>query len=551
MINRYSRKASKPVELLKQGSFTGAKGIDENASVLDTSSVLYLKNFTTERDGTLTLRKPIMCVEELPEVRYTDSDNILFTEMARVQYLFDKNYKLIIRISPDGEQYFCILKNGVPVSVRLHWMSWTDYASYYTTYLKSFGDYMCIPCIDFSNTHFANTSNSTVVTGGKVNIAADVFRRNAETYPDNYSTDLFYSKLYDYTVQEGIVELYKPRTLIITKSTDPSVELDLKIVTPDINTIQSTDSLALDVNLDLDNPYAIRDVYNTSAPTVKNILAYVPTYTQNKHTVISPIDNSQTTDSETQIVVFQNEGRVPSAFDPVSFKRTAKLTVSPQTPDVSFTNPFTKHLGFILNVTYPDISNYRSDTICLNLCRDFSLNLSFNLWLHVLSEWQDGYILYRIGTGNVDYGQTVSGKDIAITGVPYAYASTLKAVTKCTAVFPYVVDREKSVTDESLISHFENLEPAKIGFMFQQYLEDSTKTVPSSVHGLSESYIVRVVSEIPKDLAVGDTGFVTGVHFGNLRFKYPTKEDSKYVWKTCTADFKMLKSEDGEDGALG
>ena len=102
-----------------------------------------------------------------------------------------------------------------------------------------------------------------------------------------------YKPLYDlsYSGPEG--GLYKPRTITITLSDDDTVDFDIIISTPDINTLSTSDTLQLDINLDLDNPYAIRDVYNTSAPTVNGIIAYVPTVTANGRTDIDFSNRSQ------------------------------------------------------------------------------------------------------------------------------------------------------------------------------------------------------------------------------------------------------------------
>ena len=68
MISKRTRKSTRSVEQLKQGSFTPAKGMDEKTSVLDTEHVLFTKNLTADFDGGLILRKPIKKISDIPEV---------------------------------------------------------------------------------------------------------------------------------------------------------------------------------------------------------------------------------------------------------------------------------------------------------------------------------------------------------------------------------------------------------------------------------------------------------------------------------------------------
>lgn len=289
MISKRFRNSTGATENLKQGGFTGVKGIDVNGSILSTDTVLQTKNLDVNLDGSLSLRKPVICVAEVPEVQSTEG-NILSTELVCYKRIFDKDYVLVIRKDSENNQYLGIFKDGTPQTIRLEWMSWQDYTSYYTNpAVYGANGFYKLDYLDLKNISVSNTANSSVFTKVFVNIADDVFKREGVEYPDELSTDLFYSKLYDYKygTDVTVVTEFKPRMLVLSKSTSVSTNFDLKIVTPDINTIQNADVIMLDTNLSLDNSYALRDMYDTSAPVVKSILPYIPTATVQGNTEVS------------------------------------------------------------------------------------------------------------------------------------------------------------------------------------------------------------------------------------------------------------------------
>lgn len=283
MINRRTQRGGNAVERLHQSGFAAPKGVDETASVLDTTHIAHSNNMVVNLDGSLSLRKPVVCLRNFSEPTYTDEKGVNQTVDASVigiYSLFDDNYTLVVRKDDMPRYYFSILDDvGVPKSVRLCWRKWVDYSLKTKLLDYNYGQYISNAVLDFRNVSVSHTPTSTVCTGVYVDIVNSMF------YSGEHS-DLCYKPLYDlsYSGPEG--GLYKPRTITITLSDDDTVDFDIVITTPDVNTLSTSDKLQLDINLDLDNPYAIRDVYNTSAPTVNGIIAYVPTVTANGRTDI-------------------------------------------------------------------------------------------------------------------------------------------------------------------------------------------------------------------------------------------------------------------------
>lgn len=282
MISRRTRRTVDAVEQLNYASIAAVKGIDENASVLSDDRVLHLKNLRIDHDGGLVLRKPIAFKTQIPTVckgTVPIQSDILFSN-----YIFDGESLLVIRKSTDGMQYVGIFKNSISQTIRLTGYTWNDYSEVSWEFpTDNFIGFYATDFLDFSNISVVNTSSSTIISNVLVNITSETFKTNEE-YPSSGSTDLCYTDLYkDQFLANSKVVV--PRTLIISKSTSIDKMFDLKIITPDLNYITSAGDLALDTNLDLDNPYAIRDVYNTAAPTIQSIIPYVLARNANSNTI--------------------------------------------------------------------------------------------------------------------------------------------------------------------------------------------------------------------------------------------------------------------------
>lgn len=529
MITKNSRKKTSPIEALKQGSFTAVKGIDETAAHLSVDTVSYTKNFDIDTDGGLILRKPIVCVEELPVLNIDGFETL--TEVIYAGYLYDKEYLLIIR-KEDSLQWLGIFKNGTPATLRLCWNSWEDYAEHNTAPDTAFSGFYNISNIDFTKVSAVNTATSTVFTGCFVNIAANDFRRVGATYINETDTDLFYTNLYDVTEPSGSV--YKPRTLILTKSTALDKTFDLKIVTPDITTIQSADTLALDPNLDLDNPYSIRDAYNTSAPTVKNIIPYIPTYSVGGKTVPS----LDVISSVSETVDTQHTVTAPNVL--ISYEPTDAYGLS-QKADVSYTEGSGRFGWSFPPKPLPNdfVSSYHINTA---LCRDFKISGALNFWVYVQSElgqaYSEGYVCFRVGELVSTSVLTAISGDVSLETAPFADRPDMDYVTNIRTSFAGDIDNKLSVGSPSVISLLENLPSSCLSRMFLQFENNSYNdtVITNDVHGLGSHVTITVLKNAPNSLALyAPVGYVFTV-----TFTYP-KHATGYTWERAQYLFEHIE----------
>ena len=278
MISKRSRKIVSPVENFKQAGFNGSKGIDVNASAEDSSKVLLSKNLDVEPDGSLVLRKPVIIRRTLPEVYI--GGIIVKTDVIHVTYMYDNKHILIVRKAADGTQYLGIFEENTSKTFQITINSWDTGDEHILYPYENYTDsYIHIPYLDFTKLNLVNSATSTILTGISVNIMDGSFKLANKTYPHSDQTELFHPNLYDY-----ISDAWKYRTLTISAPAYIPTDFDIHIHTPEVSTVEPSENLILNANLDADNPYAIRDVYDTTAPTVKAILPYVQSVDKGTHT---------------------------------------------------------------------------------------------------------------------------------------------------------------------------------------------------------------------------------------------------------------------------
>ena len=161
MINRRTQCGGNAVERLHQSGFAAPKGVDETASVLDTTHIAHSNNMVVNLDGSLSLRKPVVCLRNFSEPTYTDEKGVNQTVDASVigiYSLFDDNYTLVVRKDDMSRYYFSILDDvGVPKSVRLCWRKWVDYSLKTKLLDYNYGQYISNAVLDFRNVSVSNT----------------------------------------------------------------------------------------------------------------------------------------------------------------------------------------------------------------------------------------------------------------------------------------------------------------------------------------------------------------------------------------------------------
>lgn len=529
LINRRSRTSTSPVENLKQHGFTGTKGIDETAPALQPDTVLHSKNLNVDFDGGLILRKPIVCVKNIPTV---DSA----VDVCYAGYMYDKNYILVVRKDATGRQYFGIFKDTIPAKIRIKWSSWVDYTVHSITPDSSSAGFYTLPYIDLSTVHIANTPTSTVCTQCTVNLmATDPFRRADATYLSDTSTDLFYSELYD-VADSSNPTMYRPRTLIIYKSLESDVDFDINIVTPDITTISTAQDLAIDANLDLDNPYAIRDVYNTAAPTVKSIIPYVPTRSENGRTefypdavsitvVADPVCETKTLSSIPENNAFSDTAHISENITIVPLEGTSRWIADLHT-----------------NVTQPFDPIY----VCRNFCKDFKLKLAVNMWLaiHSVGNTSDlTYVLVRIGTYNAHAtSYRVEGSELNANIASFSGTESFYGVLSVDAQFNFSIPEIQNVQspNQNLITRLKdaqnNSNQTMLSDFYTQFANKNyadTEVSELGKYNMSDLNIT-VLASSPSDKTAYPV--YTDVQF---EFMYPVKSNGAYRYTDASYTRKI------------
>lgn len=251
MISR-SYNTNRP-EPIQQGSLTAMRGIDYTKAITVDNVVQDMRNLTVNTDGSLSIRKPLIAKKH-----YTISVNSKTISASKVIPLYDSSYTLIVYIN--GTQMFMAIEdtdgNAVPISFYGEYL---DYSGTFTilSEVAITNVYNVTNLFDISNVQAINTSSSTVLGNVTVNLTNS--RLSSHLYVP-YMLDEEYTK-------------NAPRYLSITKST-ASNSFTCTVKTPEVNTLSTGSSLTLDPNLTLDNPYAIRDMYNSRYVSIDGILPY-------------------------------------------------------------------------------------------------------------------------------------------------------------------------------------------------------------------------------------------------------------------------------------
>lgn len=231
MINKRYKRDYRPQENLRQFSLNNSKGIDETKPITDTDTVLEMENLTVNDDGTLSLRKRM-------QPAYTASSEtlaILWTGEHTFGRKHDGTYGLFNRTG--GSEVTVVFEGN----------------DYYTNEAKELLWALSSEYFDFTNASFVNTSDTTVI--GNCLVSAT---RMAETA-------LLDAALYD------TIDTYLPRYVQISNAEGI---FKVRVISPELNRIDGSSTIPLNPNMTLDNPYAVRDGYANTVPSVSGMLLY-------------------------------------------------------------------------------------------------------------------------------------------------------------------------------------------------------------------------------------------------------------------------------------
>lgn len=267
MITKRARRAVQQTESLQQMAIAFKNGMDESKPVNDQNSVLRLDNFRIEPDGTARLRKPIV-------VHYQDLHDDVSNTVEVFGRTFDPDVNFTFGYVNDAYYFTISSFSDNSLSIYLKYKSITGAT------LKS--------SIYGLNTVNANTRTvgfgfslelvkSYVVTPDSVVLTGYITLKSV-LEPNGATLNYTGPYVADPSNPRDPFETKVLRKLKLYKTKNDNTWC-LEIVDPETSRLDTSDSeLPLDLNLDLDYPYAISDRYNASAPFARAIIPYAMTY---------------------------------------------------------------------------------------------------------------------------------------------------------------------------------------------------------------------------------------------------------------------------------
>ena len=237
MIKRTASKVtSSVVNAAQSESLTAVAGIKTGTPVTDLQSATNITNFDINSDGTLTLRDPLIYVENPSQALVS-------------RYIFDYTNQLRIVRVPTTTPFMemsIIAPDGTRNQIYLR----------YTTYTGQVIDenFTKDLVLNWEQCEFLDTASSTIIAKALVNLTL---------LPNSYRTDTL-----DTDKASSIF-----RFLNLFFDTDKNYWV-IELISPEVNTIIA-DSNSFEANANLDNIYAVRDLYNYGKASVTGILPYM------------------------------------------------------------------------------------------------------------------------------------------------------------------------------------------------------------------------------------------------------------------------------------
>lgn len=252
MIKRNSPNNITPslVNTAQSEHFNVTEAIRADAPITSTKSVLKSINFENASDGSYIIRKPIILKERLSGNKW---------------YLYDNTHILNLYESSDNQYHVSLLTmaiTGSPTTISLRY-----YDKSLNYKIKADAATILVPYIK-KVLNVYNAPDHTLLS-----IILDT-----QAFTTTTQDDLVYSSTH-YQVRNAH-EVY--RFIKIYKNLDTETDSDwiVEIIHPEFNSITSGmdagNPNTLDINLVLDNPYAIRDLYGYGYNSATKIITYMP-----------------------------------------------------------------------------------------------------------------------------------------------------------------------------------------------------------------------------------------------------------------------------------
>lgn len=268
------------------------RAIKDGAPITDLTSVVKSINFDTDTDGAFVLRNPLILKQKMSEDSFYLYDNVTFFNDGSddphriLSYKASTQIKFVYYDLNFEKQEFNISNDMSELS-----------------FIKKY----------FEHT---NIKDATIIAV-KINRA----ELDEKLTDRNLLSILYPEDKLHYNDPAG--ELYRFIKIYISPDSQDTLQWVIELVHPELNTITSNmDTLnteSLDFNMLLDNPYAVRDLYNYGANGTTKILAYsiknmlkselkalqVYELTESKNADINIIDSTNTIDRTGTITVLK------------------------------------------------------------------------------------------------------------------------------------------------------------------------------------------------------------------------------------------------------
>lgn len=270
-----TRKPSKIIDSVVNSSheehLNVSKAIRDDAPITNLTSCVKSINFEADGDGAYILRKPLIKKESLKSLTTPIEYPFEF-------YLADKEHKAIINthIIDEEDVPYIQIPGASKIILKFYDNDLKEHK------METIGDFLDIEWLTIKSTF--NTSDHTIINGVI----------NHRTFLEEYSTRVIVTRQttkWSWTLVNATGWAIRPagrvsktltnlkRFLKIYESVDEDNTFILEIVHPELNTFTSGldvgNTGALETNLLLDNPYAIRDLYGYGYLSVTKIVPYV------------------------------------------------------------------------------------------------------------------------------------------------------------------------------------------------------------------------------------------------------------------------------------
>ena len=315
MITR-RRTNTPPNESLQQASITGAGGIDITRPITANNVADKTVNLDLDYDGSLVLRKPLIVKDSFNWLLNSENESIIL-----VKYMYNKTHRLII-IKDTSEvipKYKLVILSQ-DLSWEVYCIRFTDINNTPVdkTLPNEYTD-IAFPFWNLSNPKVFNTNTSTIIGNCTIDLTNIMF---AEELDPN--DEVIHEAIYNPFLFETAYAKNAPRYLQIFYETT-SEKWVVRIVTPEINNLATSETIILNPNTTLDAAYALRDNYNASLPSVKGVLAYAGVTFQNNKLVFNP--DMKTTNFESDTNESINNVPNPQYWNPYTYNiNNAQLT---------------------------------------------------------------------------------------------------------------------------------------------------------------------------------------------------------------------------------